>query len=193
MKVQPNEALLRPLHLLAEAQAGDGVVVPSWDSHPLHIAWKELGVALDKGGKRRGRRPRVLRGPASQAAELPVGVVPVPLREGDRHNADGSFDVAWPEAKLIVGYIDAGDLARANGLIRHVGSVASPREAVAAVKSCRIVGSEDAAEAILAYAANREDVLDVVEIAYGLLVSEGGPDASMLLKGVLAAAGRCAS
>ncbi|MFD4431863.1 hypothetical protein [Nocardia sp. NPDC058497] len=79
-------------------------------------------------------------------------------------------------------YIAAGDLARANGLIRHAASSASPAEAAMAISSCRMVGVPDAAKAIVAQA-KRRDPRGVMAIAYHLIEASGYTDASELLRG----------
>ncbi|MFC4374891.1 hypothetical protein ACFO5K_12350 [Nocardia halotolerans] len=183
LRRQPREELLRPLHILAETKAGSREVLP-WESHPLCTAWQGLGsVGARNGKKRRGSMK-----PASPVEELVADVGPVPLKKGDRPDADG-IDVAWPAARLVVEYVGAGDLARVNGLIRHVGSDALPAEAVEAIISCRSIGVSDAADGIVAHAAQRKP-LEVMEIAYRLLESEAGVDVSALLGGALMAAGR---
>ncbi|MFD6273685.1 hypothetical protein, partial [Nocardia asteroides] len=100
--------------------------------------------------------------------------------EGDRRNAE-SHDLAWPAAELVAEYLAAGDLPRANGLLRHAASSVPPAETAMAISSCRVVGVPDAAEAIVVQAKLRGPI-GVMEIAYHLIETSSYADASALLR-----------
>ncbi|MFE4503896.1 hypothetical protein ACFRFQ_28905 [Rhodococcus sp. NPDC056743] len=75
------------------------------------------------------------------------------------------MDVAWPAASEVSRYLAVGALESANGLIRHVGSEASPIETAHAIASCRDLGLVDAADTIIAYAGGRarREVLQILQ------------------------------
>jgi len=119
--------------------------------------------------------------PADIASPL---VAPVPQNEGDRRNKM-DYDIAWPAARDLAGYISVGDLERANGLIRHVSVEAAPTETADAVAACRDLELHEATDAIIRYAGRRPD-RDVLKIVRSLNQRERRDEADTLLDHVLA-------
>lgn len=114
--------------------------------------------------------------PAGIASPL---VAPVPPSEGDRRNRL-DYDIAWPAARDLAGYILVDDLERANGLIRHVSIEAPPAETADAVAACRDLELHEATDAIIRYAGQRPD-RDVLEIVRSLNQRERRAEADTLL------------
>ncbi|WP_280450106.1 hypothetical protein, partial [Nocardia brasiliensis] len=131
------------------------------------------------------KRPAERDRPIGAAPMTPV-VAPAPPAKGDRRKFV-TPDVAWPPAKDLAVYISVGNFERANGLIRYVGSEASPAETANAVISCRDLGMAEATEAIITYAGNRSE-RDVLRILHSLKQHDRRADADALLDNVLARA-----
>ncbi|AFU04318.1 hypothetical protein AW168_06735 [Nocardia brasiliensis] len=166
---RPKAIHLRELHSLALVKAGPGAV----------ISWDDLERLRERAAAKPAERT------ISAAAITPV-VAPVPHSEGDRRKFV-TPDVAWPPAKDLAVYISVGNFERANGLIRYVGSEASPAETANAVISCRDLGMAEATEAIITYAGNRSE-RDVLRILHSLKQHDRRADADALLDNVLARA-----
>ncbi|MGY1947777.1 hypothetical protein [Nocardia asiatica] len=134
--------------------------------------------------------------PENQAIRMPkpartpivdtLAVVPVPPHKGDRHSSE-TVDVVWLPAKNLSVYISDGNLERANGLIRHVGTEADPDETADAVISCRDMGLSDATDTIISYAGSRSE-RDVLQIVRSLNQRDRRADADALLERALAGA-----
>ncbi|MEU2174832.1 hypothetical protein ABZ552_11470 [Nocardia sp. NPDC019219] len=122
--------------------------------------------------------------PAELLTATTTDVVPVPSLMGDRHNI-GTIDVAWPPAMDLAGYISAGNFERVNGLIRYVGTEATPAETADAVISCRELGLDEATDTIISYAGSRSE-LDVFQILQSLNRRDKRTDADILLERALA-------
>ncbi|WP_204287593.1 helix-turn-helix domain-containing protein [Microbispora amethystogenes] len=104
--------------------------------------------------------------------------LPVPYPEGDRQ-PDAA--VPWAATSELLGQLEGGRAGDARIILLHVGTRLAIEEIPAAVDSCRAVGLNDAANAILNYAASRASK-DVLHLAR-LLVSAGRQsDAETLLK-----------
>ncbi|GAA5084496.1 hypothetical protein GCM10023319_29550 [Nocardia iowensis] len=159
-KRAPKIVQLKELHNLALASAGAADEVISWDD--LERLWHNVAT-----------KPAEI-APASEAT-----VAPVPRSEGDRRNI-AILEIAWRPAKDLATYISVGNLERANGLIRHVGSEADPAETADAVISCRDLGMPEATRAIIDYAGNRPE-RDVLHILHSLKQRGRRADADALL------------
>ncbi|MEV6065564.1 hypothetical protein AB0L82_03335 [Nocardia sp. NPDC052001] len=111
-------------------------------------------------------------------------VVPVPQVLGDRHNSR-TIDLVWPPVTDLADYLLAGDLERANGLVRHVGIEAPADEAATAIATCRDRGMSDIAETIIGFAGRQREVRDAIRVAQSLIRHERCEDADTLLSNAL--------
>ena len=121
--------------------------------------------------------------PATASTPSTSVIAPVPHKEGDRRKR-GSAKLPWPAAADISKYLTAGALESANGLIRYVGTEASPTETAHAIISCRDLGLLDATATIIGYAGTR-DKRDVLQILHSLNQRDRRDDADSLLNRAL--------
>ncbi|MFC1400265.1 MULTISPECIES: hypothetical protein [Streptacidiphilus] len=197
-KRAPREAPLRALHSLAANSERTQGMVCSWETlNRLREALSPSLPAEEEPGKpvacplcgaaaslEQALSERVR--PADITASTPArSVVPVPRPEGDRHNTTLP-DFIWAPTEDLALYLTAGNLERANGLIRHVGTEVQPSETADAVVSCRDAGLLGAADAIISYAGRRPE-RDVLHILHALNQRQRRTDADTLLECALLA------
>jgi len=102
-------------------------------------------------------------GVLNEATAAPAAL-PVPRQRGDRQRSGSG---TWPSITLVEAYLDAGNLERASGLLRHAGGEASPEEAAEAIAACGDRRLVDATEILIQSAGSRPP-LDVMRIVHGL-------------------------
>lgn len=163
---------LRPFHIAASATAAErGVRAMSWDEFRACCA--ALGrppepdpeVCGECGAKRGGGGSALGEEPADSAVDgrqEPQDVLPVPRPRGDRQPR---ADVFWPHMPVLKGYLDAGSLENATGLLRSAGRHVPPEETAEAIAACASAGLEEAAEMLLQQASTRDsrEVLRVLQ------------------------------
>ena len=198
-RYQPE--FVKALHGLAEAAAAGRVPlmpldelehlrVQAVDSVKLCSRCKmtEEQAAAEQALRARARTAlRQVPGRASAAYKLKripgraaLGALPVELREVDRQR--GSVDdVPWAPLRVLARHIDAGRSGDARTMLQHAGAAAAPIEVADAVAACREAGLDDAAEAILHYAGNREAV-DALSIVQALIARQRHSDVDALLR-----------
>ncbi|MBF6225284.1 zinc ribbon domain-containing protein [Nocardia abscessus] len=207
LKHPPEVEMLESLHELAIERAGAEAVI-SWEE--LDRLWRALAPSLPEdggpapaaccpdcgtavfcpncGASLPREEPATAAKPANSLSAIAADVVPVPRHTGDRHNGR-TVDEVWLAAKDLAVYISAGNFERANGLIRHVGTEATPNETAAAIASCRDLGLGEAADIIINYAGSRPD-RDVLQILRALNRRDRRIDADALLHRALSATHR---
>lgn len=193
----PREAPLRALHTLALNSKGTQGTVCSWETlDGLRRALSPLPTVDEQGTAvcplcgadaplERAISEAVR--PADAAPATATDVAPVPRQQGDRRNI-GTVDFSWAPTEDLVLYLAAGNLERANGLIRHAGSGVHPGETADAVVSCRDADLPEATEAILDYAGRRTE-RDILQIIHSLNRHERRADADTLLERALVNSG----
>ncbi|MBC3842197.1 hypothetical protein GXW82_24345 [Streptacidiphilus sp. 4-A2] len=156
-KRAPREEPLRALYDLALNSQGTTGAVGSWEEldslrqalSPLPPEGQDPAAVCPACGAATPLEGAVAgAGPAGSPAAVTVTVVPVPPHDVDRHNS-GAADFSWPAAEDLALYLAAGNLERANGLMRHVGTEVHPTETADAVVSCRDLGLLEAKDTII--------------------------------------------
>lgn len=88
--------------------------------------------------------------------------------------------MSWPPVTTLAGYLNAGDLEGAAGMIRYAGKEADPGESADAIASCRDSGLDDATDDMLNYASRRHD-RDILRIAKSLIEDDRADEVRTLL------------
>ncbi|MFE2347722.1 hypothetical protein [Kitasatospora cineracea] len=163
---------LRLFHTaVSAAAAAQGAQAMDWDEFRAccdalgRLPTPDPGVCGECGAKRDSGASGRDGGPAGSAVDGrpgPQGVLPVPDPRGDRQ---APADVFWPHMPVLKGYLDAGNLENATGLLRSIGRHVPPEETAEAIAACASAGLEDAAEMLLQQASTREsrEVLRVLQ------------------------------
>ncbi|MEV7212992.1 hypothetical protein AB0O31_07865 [Kitasatospora cineracea] len=190
---------LRLFHTAASTEAAKrGVPVMSWEEFraccaalgrpagPDQEVCGECGAKRDSGASQQGpdRNGR----PADSTVDgqqQPGDVLPVPRPRGDRQ---ARADVFWPHMPVLKGYLDAGSLENATGLLRSAGRHVPPEETAEAIAACASAGLEEAAEMLLQQASAR-DSREVLKVLQELNRVEHRAESDVLLSLALAGAG----
>ncbi|MBF6243285.1 hypothetical protein IU471_06775 [Nocardia elegans] len=130
--------------------------------------------------------------PAENGVTVPTSA-PVPPVEGDRRTRE-RFDVmlrpvdevVWSPVTVLAGYVSAGKLENANGLMRHVGREADPGETADAIIACGDGGISEAVDTIISHAGARDELLHVMQIVKSLNERDRRVDSDALLDHALA-------
>ncbi|RSS47263.1 hypothetical protein EF912_26920 [Streptomyces sp. WAC07061] len=138
-----------------------------------------VGRPLRPWGRQPLQRRAVSRHVLRRASARPQ--LPVPLPEGDRQRAVHSDAAEWTELETLLSFLTDGRHRDAGLLLWRAGRTLSPAELLEAVGSCRAVGQEDAAEAVLASVSERADKQAVLNIAAAFQHAGRTEDVAFLL------------
>ncbi|MBG0819403.1 hypothetical protein HS048_01310 [Planomonospora sp. ID91781] len=126
---------------------------------------------------------KAVAGPDSPAVDAGMQTgVPVPSGEGDRHPGSEAESAV---ADVLARHLQGERIADAHVIIRHAGRTSKVEEVAVIIDSCRAVGLDEAAEAVLHHAGMRplRDVIGLVR----LLVETGRyVDANAVLRAAAA-------
>ncbi|QLY30003.1 hypothetical protein H0264_33185 [Nocardia huaxiensis] len=178
-KRPPKKEPLEALYQLALQRKRPDETIVSWETiDRARLAMSPLDTTCPSCGA-----PCPSCDTEAKPAHVPIIVAaelgPVPHQQGDRPQKRDK-DLTWPAARNLADYLDAGDLARINSIIRHVGTEGPPHEIADAVSSCRILDLDDIATAILSHAGSRVE-REILEILFALNERDRRADSDTLL------------